>query len=111
MKAPVGELIAFEGPDGVGKSSFCRKTADFLSKSGISADIVSFPGRSKGTLGRLVYDLHHNPEHHGVYKCSPLAMQTLHVAAQIEALSQGQVSHEDQLHTAFLTRKDMEKGG
>jgi thymidylate kinase len=42
--------------------------------------------RGKGSLGELVYNLHHFPGKYGLHGVDPTARQLLHVAAHIDAL-------------------------
>ncbi len=57
-----GQLVVFEGPDGVGKSELAARFQSWLEGHGFSAERLSFPGKEEGTLGKLVYDLHSSPE-------------------------------------------------
>jgi thymidylate kinase len=84
----VGQLIVFEGPDAVGKSTLVEYLRARLERMNITAEFLAFPGNSPGTLGKLVYELHHTPEEFGIVKISPLGLQTLHVAAHLDALVQ-----------------------
>lgn len=79
-------VVAFEGPDGVGKSSLVRLLKTRLDRAGISCEIASFPGRATGSLGKLVYELHHAPSAYGIRKIHPTAMQALHIAAHLDFL-------------------------
>jgi thymidylate kinase len=86
MRKMTGRLIVFEGPDGVGKTTLSKRTLEWLSTRGVKARYVSFPGCEDGSLGKLIYALHHNP---GQFQCKdidPTALQLLHVAAHIDAL-------------------------
>lgn len=81
-----GQLFIFEGPDGTGKTTLSLRLVDWFASRGRQARHVSFPGQSKGTLGELVYNLHHYPERFGLGRVNPIARQLLHVAAHIDAL-------------------------
>lgn len=84
--ASPGKLIVFEGPDGVGKTTLATAAARCLESEGVGCEIMSFPGRTLGTLGKLVYDLHHSPGSHGVERLTAASTQTLHVAAHLDAI-------------------------
>ena len=77
-----------EGPDGVGKSSLSKALVDKLSKAGVSCKYATFPGKDEGTIGRLVYDLHHDPKRFGLGKISATSLQALHIAAHLDAIEQ-----------------------
>lgn len=81
-----GKLIVFEGPDGVGKSALASAVAEKLKAGGMVVQCLAFPGNERGTLGHLIYRVHHDP--HGVLggDIAPAALQTLHVAAHIDAI-------------------------
>ncbi|MBY0561004.1 nucleotide kinase domain-containing protein [Hyphomicrobium sp.] len=81
-----GQLIVFEGPDGVGKSTLAKMVVQTLNAQGRSCRLMSFPGREDGTLGQLVYRLHHNAAALGVQSISETARQALHVAAHLDVM-------------------------
>ena len=81
-----GQLIVVEGPDGVGKSTFTSALVERLREIGVPCQTYAFPGNEPGTLGALVYRLHHAPEALGVSDMAPLPLQTLHVAAHLDAI-------------------------
>jgi len=81
-----GKLTVFEGPDGVGKSAISERVAAGLGSRGQPTSLLTFPGREAGTLGRLVYDLHHDPDRFGVGEISPVSKQVMHVAAHLDAI-------------------------
>lgn len=81
-----GFLYVFEGPDGVGKSELAKLLFRALKESSVDCDLVTFPGREAGTLGNLVYRLHHTPGEIGVHALSATALQAMHIAAHIEAI-------------------------
>src|SRR5437868_5774670 len=81
-----GKLIVFEGPDEVGKSSVGAAVAARLEARGEPCVLLSFPGREPGTLGKLVYDIHHNPEDFNIVEMSAASMQALHIAAHLDTI-------------------------
>ena len=81
-----GALLVFEGADGVGKSTLAEAVVQRLRKEGTGVLELSFPGRQQGTLGRLVYDVHHEPGAFGLSGISPTSLQVLHVAAHIDCI-------------------------
>lgn len=82
-----GELIVFEGLDGVGKTTTSQRLASLLSASGTDVEWHSFPGSVAGTLGMHVRRLHHEPAKYGLDFVPPDSLQTLHVAAHIDAIT------------------------
>jgi thymidylate kinase len=85
MTAP-GKLIVLEGPDGVGKTTLARELAFRLTEKGSHCECLAFPGNHEGTLGKLVYRLHHEREAFGISSIRPTPLQVLHVAAHIDAI-------------------------
>lgn len=85
---PQGRIFVFEGPDGVGKTSLSKMFALHLLEERGDGKVVctSFPGREKGTLGRLIYNVHHNPEEFLITDMCETSLQILHIAAHIDAL-------------------------
>lgn len=81
-----GRLIVIEGPDGVGKTTLAQALADELRGHGASCLYYAFPGRADGTLGQLVYRLHHRPAEFGITDISPASLQIMHVAAHADAI-------------------------
>jgi thymidylate kinase len=82
-----GKLIVFEGPDGVGKTTLAHDLVSMLDKRGVRSIYISFPGREQGGLGKLIYDLHHDPTIMGVGSINSISNQLLHVAAHIELIA------------------------
>ncbi len=81
-----GKLIILEGPDGVGKSSFAKETGNFLHKIGQPCEVMSFPGREPSTLGKLVYEIHHDAEKFNLDKITAVGLQALHISAHLDAI-------------------------
>lgn len=81
-----GRLFVFEGPDGSGKTTLAQAFVQRLRSSGWSCDYLAFPGKEVGTLGKLVYDLHHDPRTAGLESVNPTSLQVLHIAAHIDAI-------------------------
>lgn len=48
---------------------------------------MAFPGNEPGSLGKLVYDVHHNPISQGIKDVDPAALQMMHIAAHVDAIS------------------------
>ena len=82
----LGNLIVFEGPDGVGKTTLAKALTTRLEELGIPCVYQSFPGHERGQIGSLVYGIQHDPEEFGIQHITPTALQTLHVAAHIDAI-------------------------
>ena len=83
-----GRLIVFEGPDGVGKSTLSQALVDSLGEMGLACEHWSFPGKEVGTVGRLVYDVHHDPTAYGIGKITATSLQALHIAAHLDAIEE-----------------------
>jgi dTMP kinase len=88
MKDLPGKLIVFEGPDGVGKTTISQQVHELLISQGLQSQWLSFPGREDGSLGQLVYKVHHQPEYYGVRSMTAAAKQALHIAAHLDAIEQ-----------------------
>ncbi len=84
----MGQLIVFEGPDGVGKSTLSKALVEKLEEKKVSCKRLSFPGKDAGTIGRLVYDIHHSPEKFKLRDISPTSLQALHIAAHLDVIEQ-----------------------
>jgi thymidylate kinase len=82
----IGKLLVFEGADEVGKTTLASMLAEELVARGVACELVGFPGTRVGTLGRHVYELHHNPRQFHVERIDPTSLQLLHVAAHIDAI-------------------------
>lgn len=83
-----GKLFVFEGPDQVGKTTLAQQLVEYLSGCGIPCQYLAFPGRKPGTLGHHIYELHHNKKNLDVKSVNATSLQTLHIAAHIDAIEQ-----------------------
>lgn len=92
-----GRLFVLEGPDGVGKSTFVRALGEHLRSNGHDLLELSFPGKVPGSLGELVYRVHHDEGPLRVANISLLAKQVLPMAEAIARIS-------DQVFAAVDTR-------
>lgn len=81
-----GRLFAIEGPDGCGKTTIASAVCRQLCDMEYTFQTTSFPGRDTGSLGALVYRLHHNCADLGVSLMTPASLQALHVAAHLDAI-------------------------
>lgn len=81
-----GRLVIFEGPDGVGKTTLANALVERWTTQGRKCLYYAFPGHQTGTLGELVYRVHHDDPRLGVTSVSPASLQLLHIAAHIDAI-------------------------
>lgn len=84
MSSP--SLVIFEGVDAAGKSTICGKYLKGLVHKGVNAKLMAFPGNTPGTLGHLVYKLHHDVSTVGVDRLTSASLQALHIAAHLDAI-------------------------
>jgi thymidylate kinase len=82
----LGKLLIFEGPNSVGKTSLSKRLAEHYTEQGNDCLLLSFPGHIDGTIGSLIYRLHHCPSDVGITSISPSALQIMHVAAHVDAI-------------------------
>lgn len=99
-----GQLLVVEGPDGVGKTTVCRALAEHLMARGHDLLQLSFPGKQPGTVGELVYRVHHDEGPISVRDISPLGKQALHVAAHIDTIDRQIMPALRQGKTVLLDR-------
>ncbi|MCI0525850.1 MAG: AAA family ATPase [Nitrospira sp.] len=82
-----GKLIVIEGPDGVGKTTLAQELVRHLKSTGVETDYMSFPGNQPGSLGYLVYQLHHDARKFEIRGLPPVSLQLLHIAAHCDAIT------------------------
>jgi len=82
-----GRLVIFEGIDHVGKSTISAEVFEELKRRGVPCAHYSFPGKKDGTLGKIVYDIHHDKGGIPAAEVNPVSLQILHIAAHIDALT------------------------
>jgi len=80
------KLFVFEGPDGSGKTTLSHAFVDYLRNEGVECSYFAYPGQEIGTIGRLVYDIHHDSKSVGVESITPTSLQILHIAAHLDAI-------------------------
>lgn len=79
-------LYVFEGPDGVGKTTLSTAFSLFLNSNNEECRYLSFPGNRTGTLGKHIYEIHHELCDSGITTINPTSLQLLHVASHIDAI-------------------------
>lgn len=99
-----GRLIVFEGPDGVGKTALAEALVDELTRRDTRCEYFSFPGKDPGTLGSLVYEVHHNSEKFGIRDIDPTSKQVLHIAAHVDAIHKRLLPALEEGRTIVLDR-------
>ena len=53
---------------------------------GLTCDHLSFPGKEEGTIGHLVYEVHHEPASFGLNSIAEISRQALHIAAHLDEI-------------------------
>lgn len=87
MKKNKGKLIVFEGVDATGRTTLCNELCESLHHENKIVKICHFPGTQQGTLGELVYRIHHShSSEFGVQTIDPCSVQLLHVAAHVDTI-------------------------
>lgn len=81
-----GKLFVFEGPDAAGKSSLSEHFVDWIQRDGKAVESLSFPGMTPGTLGDLVYRIHHDPLSLSLERLTASSLQALHIAAHLDTI-------------------------
>lgn len=81
-----GKLIVLEGPDGVGKSTLAKDLTNYLNKNEAPTRMLAFPGKEPASLGKHIYQLHHDPQAFGIDSIDEISLQLLHIAAHIDMI-------------------------
>ena len=81
-----GRLVVFEGFDGAGKSTLAERFTSRLRGIGVRCEHLAFPGRRPRSLGRFVYDLHHDASGLGLGEVNATSLQVLHIAAHVDSI-------------------------
>jgi thymidylate kinase len=81
-----GKLFVFEGTDGVGKTTIAKAVVDILCDGKQQYEYLSFPGTEPGTIGELVYRIHHDIGSLNLSSISPTSLQVMHVAAHVDTI-------------------------
>jgi len=87
MEKSRGRLIVFEGVDAAGKTTLCGDLCESLHHRQQPVQRYHFPGKTPGTLGELVYRIHH--QHQEIFRIPTVnacALQLLHIAAHIDII-------------------------
>ena len=79
-------LFIFEGIDGVGKTTASKELQKRYNRQKLFSKYYSFPGNIPGTLGDLVYKLHHNKKKYNIKSINKTSLQILHIAAHIDII-------------------------
>lgn len=81
-------VYVFEGIDNVGKTTIVHKLDKKISsQTDYNCKTVAFPGNEPGTLGNLVYDIHHNQEKYFNEELNDTSLQLLHIASHIDVIN------------------------
>jgi len=87
MEESRGRLIVFEGVDAAGKTTLCDDLCESLRNRQQPVHRYHFPGKTPGTLGELVYRIHHHhQDNFGIPTVNACALQLLHIAAHIDII-------------------------
>ena len=94
----VPKIYVFEGIDNVGKTTLTVKLNGILSKEfHKKCELITFPGREDKTLGKVVYDIHHNEKYYFDYKINDISLQLLHVASHIDIIKRKIINSSNEL--------------
>lgn len=70
----------------MGKTTIVQQLKEQIENiAGLWCEIIAFPGNEDGTLGKLVYDIHHQ-EKYFLNRLNETSLQLLHVASHIDLI-------------------------
>lgn len=79
-------IFIFEGIDNVGKTTVIKSVKERLQNEfGVECVVIAFPGNEEHTLGKMVYDIHHQKKYFKE-KMNEISLQLLHIAAHIDLI-------------------------
>lgn len=81
-----GKLYVFEGPDGIGKTTLSQMFSAYLNLINQKCSYYSFPGNRSGTLGKHIYEIHHELQDVGITNINPTSLQILHIASHVDSI-------------------------
>jgi thymidylate kinase len=79
-------LIVFEGPENTGKTTLAESLTKALAAQGHPARYMSFPGKDTASIGKIVYEMDHEPAKFGIKQLHPSSRQVLHLASHLDAI-------------------------
>lgn len=80
-------IYIFEGIDNVGKTTIIQALKMKIKETrGNECINVAFPGNEPGTLGNLVYHIHHHEEQYFEEPINEASLQLLHIASHIDLI-------------------------
>jgi thymidylate kinase len=97
-------VLVLEGPDDTGKTSAAAALEATLRREGHLVTRASLPGHAPGSLGQLVYEIHHGTDPLRIPRPQAASLQLLHVAAQLETLRRTIVPAISAGHLVILDR-------
>lgn len=82
------DLIVFEGPSNVGKTTLSKMVTEKLNQQGIKAKRNAFPGIRKHSLGSHIMQMYINFKQFKINSIHPLSMHLLNMAAHIDIIEE-----------------------
>lgn len=80
-------VYVFEGVDNVGKTTIIHALKQQIQEATDCRCVdIAFPGKEPGTLGNLVYHIHHHQNQYFNLPINEACLQLLHIAAHIDLI-------------------------